>query len=132
MKFFSAPSRPAGFTLIELMVVVIVMSILVALTVPNYINTREKALDKEAVAALRLMYAANKHYFSKLDHYYPTAGSPSLANINANLSIALNSSSWSYALTGTGGTFTATAQRSGRTWTVNQGSSTPTCSGSCL
>ncbi len=132
MSFNGRSYRSKGFTLIELMVVVIIMSIMVALTVPNYINTREKALDKEAVAALRLVYAANKHYFSKLDHYYPTAGSPTIANINANLSIALSSGAWNYALSGTGATFSATAGRGGRTWTVNQGTSTPACSGTCL
>ncbi len=123
-----------GFTLIELMVVVIVISILTAIAIPTYTNTKEKAIDKEAISALKLVRAANKQYFSKYNHYLPPSGTiTGINNINNNLSLDLNGVSWTYNISGSGGgTFTANAARGTRTWTITQGSADPTCSGTCL
>ena len=121
-----------GFTLMELMIVVVIISVLVALAVPNYVATREKALDREALSTLRLIKVANKQYFSKFEGYYPFSGtSGSLAAINSNLSLALNGTNWVFNMSGTGGTFTANATRGGRTWTITNAAD-PSCSGSCL
>lgn len=125
----------AGFTLIELMVVVIIMGIVIALAVPTYTNTKEKALDKEAVMALRLISTANKQYGSKLEYFYPSSGSVSnIGQINNNLSLALGSTNWGYAISGTGATFRANATRVGgtRRWTIDQASVDPACVTACL
>ena len=122
-----------SFTLIEMMTVVVIVTILVALAVPNYLATREGAVDKEATSALRLVYAANKQYFAKSEFFYPVSGSNNnIATINGNLSIDLNANNWVYTLSGTGATYTAQATRNGRTWSVSQANPTPTCTGSCL
>ena len=126
----------AGFTLIEMMIVVILMGILVSLATPSYVNTKEKALDKEAIASLRLIRAANKQYYAQRTRFYPeTAVSVTNRNaINGNLSIDLRDSFWSYNITGNavGGNFTARALRSGnnvRQWVITNGTADPTCSG---
>lgn len=122
-----------GFTLIELMVVVVIMGILAAIAIPTYTNTREKAIDKEAISVLKLVRAANKQYFSKYNFYLPLSGSiTSISSINNNLSLDLNNASWSYSITGNGATFTASAARGGRTWSVTQSPTDPSCSGTCL
>ncbi len=119
-----------GFTLIEIIVVVIIMGILVALAVPSYIETREKSLDKEAVAALKLIRAANKQYFSKYDAYYPFSGSvSSLQYINGNLSIFISTTNWVYCLSGTGTTFSGRATRGTRYWYINDSIAIPVCYG---
>ncbi|MBI5872790.1 MAG: prepilin-type N-terminal cleavage/methylation domain-containing protein [Candidatus Omnitrophica bacterium] len=134
-KRYGALDHFRGFTLMELLVVIIIMSVLVAIAVPTYINTKEKALDKEAVTALKMVKAGERQYFSKFEFFYPVSGSTSnLAFINDNLSLDLSGSNWGYAISGTGSTFSATAARGARTWTITQVTSDPTCSpvGSCL
>lgn len=124
-----------GFTLIELMIVVVIIGILSAIALPNYTNTREKAIDREAKSALKLIQSANKQYFIQGEYYYPVAGSESnLLNINRNLSIDLSGGHWIYTVTRTVTGFSATAVRSGRTWTITNLVTDATCSpaASCL
>lgn len=67
-----AHSRLArGFTLIEVMVVVVILAILASIIVPNVINKPEEARLTEAKADIRSIDAALEMY--KLDNYrYPT------------------------------------------------------------
>ena len=126
-----------GFTLIELMVVVIIIGIMTAIAVPTYNITKEKALDREAVAALKLVQAANKQYFSKYQMYFPAIAAPinSLASINDNLSLDIKSASWAFEIQSSNGatTYIAKAERGTRNWSITQSPSDPTCApaGSC-
>ena len=122
-----------AFTLTELLIVVIVIGIIVSLSVPSYINTREKALDKEAIMALKLIRGANKQYYVRGNVFYPIAGTVnSLPTINSNLSTDITTTNWAISITGSGAAYSATAVRSGRTWTINQGTADPACTGTCL
>ena len=121
----------------EVMVVVIIASVLVALAVPTYTNTREKALDKEAITGLKLIRAANKQYFAENRYYFPTSGLVnSTADINGNLSLNLNATRWTYAILNVPGGVTTAAYRVGRTrtWFVTQGNNEndPTCASGCI
>ncbi len=115
-----------GFTLNELLVVLIIIGVLVALAMPNFTKTRERALDKEAQTSLRLIQAAEKIYRVKVNTYYPNGGSATQADINTNLTLDLTSQSWLYGISAAGiTTFTANATRInplpngwGRNWTI--------------
>lgn len=124
----------AGFTLIELMVVLIIVSILAGLAIPNFSRTRERALDKEAQTAQRLIQAAERVYLSKFGKYYPDTPPANLTQINQNLQLELSSSSWDFNITAaSSATFTAEARRNTgavRTWSITENTSLgPTCAG---
>jgi type II secretory pathway pseudopilin PulG len=116
------------------MIVIVIMGILVSLSLPTYIGSREKAYDKEAITALRLIRSANRQYFSEIEYFYPFGTTVSNVNqINGNLSIDLPGDRWTYAVSG-GGVFSATATRSpgaARNWLINM-TTEPTCAGSCV
>ena len=124
-----------GFTLIELMIVVIVVGILASMAYPNFQATREKALDKEALSALVLIRNSERMFFSRLEAFYPTpvGVQNNLAFINGNLSLDLNANIWAYAVgTTSATTFTAVAVRGTRTWSINNTANRPTCTGACF
>lgn len=51
-----------GFTLLEIIMVVVILSILVGLAIPRYTGMMEKARGDDAVATLRLIYAGQRMY----------------------------------------------------------------------
>lgn len=120
-----------GFTLTELIVVIIIIGILSTLALTHYRPVRERSLDKEALANLRLIEAAQRIYRMEAGFYYPNTGTATTTDMNTNLKLALPPQNWSYQTTGGGTSTTSTARRTSgtRNWTLPIGQ-TPTCTGS--
>ncbi len=123
-----------GFTLIEVLVTLVIISTLVALTWPNYVAIKEKSLNREAKASLALIRAAEKIYKMEQGFYYPNSATENdVSQINSFLKLSLPASAsvnWAVNLNSAG---SATATRNGsdgRVWSINfPGEVDPTCSG---
>jgi type IV pilus assembly protein PilE len=62
-------SRPAGFTLIELMVVVVITAILASIAVPAYQASVQKSRRTEAKTAIMDLAAREERYFATQNIY---------------------------------------------------------------
>ncbi len=55
--------RQNGFTLIELLIVTVIISILAAIAIPKFSNTREKAYDRAVMSDIRRAQVAAEAYY---------------------------------------------------------------------
>ena len=61
--------REEGFTLIELMVVVLIIAILIAIAIPTFLGARKRAQDRAAQSNLRNALTAEKTYYTDKQVY---------------------------------------------------------------
>jgi type IV pilus assembly protein PilA len=65
----------SGFTLVELLVVMLILGILAAIAIPSFFNQRDKARDAEAKAAVRTAQTAIETYATDNNGSYAGATS---------------------------------------------------------
>lgn len=81
MKLFSRGSKK-GFTLIEIMIVVGIVSLLATLVVPQMLRSRMVANEVGTIAALRTIYGGCQGYYTNIaPHTYP----PDLLTLNTTI-----------------------------------------------
>ena len=58
-------SKPTGFTLIELMVVVVIVGVLAAFAIPNFLRYRAQAMQAEARSNLGTIFVGEVSFFTE-------------------------------------------------------------------
>lgn len=66
-------NKDEGFTLVELMVVVLIIAILIAIAIPTFLGARRGAQDRAAQAQIRNALVAEKAFFVDNNTYTETA-----------------------------------------------------------
>lgn len=109
---FSRFHNRKGFTLIELMIVVVIIGILAALAIPRFMRATAKAKQSEAKQLLKQIYTM-QHAYRQANNTYGDLGETIAAYTGgtfADIGVEIQSTAmYEYAITGDANTFRATA-----------------------
>jgi len=128
-----------GFTLTELIVVVVVLGLMISFAIPSYTNSIRKSHERDMILQLSVLHSSNLIYRAQQGTYWDTSGvlENDLTVINATLGInIISNDGTTYSYNSADGTaFTATATWDDFTVQVDEGPVTgtnPACSaGNC-
>ena len=70
--------REAGFTILELLIVLVILSLIAAIAIPIYANALKKSRRSALVSDLRVLHGAMKRYYSDNGFFPHMAGEPAV------------------------------------------------------
>ncbi len=102
--------RKTGFTLIELMIVVLIVSILASMAIPRFMRVSAKAKQSEAQKILKQIYVNQRTYRQEMDVYACNGQTQSAGGIFSEIWIEImQNAKYTYSITADSNSFTATA-----------------------
>ncbi len=108
-----------GFTMMEIMIVVVILGAIMAYAIPNYTRTTERTYVSDAMMQLTAIYSANQIYRARNQVYWPSTNGNDITAINTALSLnIIPNLVMTYNCDGNGTTFTCTATRTGGAFSV--------------
>ncbi len=105
-------NNPNGFTLIELMIVVVIIGILAALAIPRFMRSATKSKQSEAKQLLKQVYTMQRAYHQEFSSYCLNGVTASAATPDAFAQISVDimvSARYAYAMTAAASTFQCVA-----------------------
>ena len=116
----------SGFTLVELLVVMLIIGLLAAIAIPAFFNQRDKAKDSDAKEAVRTAQTAIETFATDHNGTYAGADNAALAAIEetlVNVTAAPARLTTTVTATGDGYTVTVAAEDTGNTFSISRADS---------
>ncbi len=113
----------SGFTLVELLIVIVIIGVIAGIAVPRFASTKERAFDAAAQADIRTMMTAQEaNFFGEQNYVASTVAAGGTADFDgddvsdysASAGVALESTAYT-----DGYQITASHESSSTTWCIN-------------
>src|SRR2546423_7122150 len=102
MRAIDSSRRERGFSLIELMIVILIIGTLAAIAVPNYLQTRKAAYNASTLASLRIIFSAETCYRNANPQYASLATLGASGCLAEPLLMSGHRSNYTYAVSNVG------------------------------